>query len=100
MLKTWWKSVMDPDHNALSSLPKPVKFQLMIVLSLMWSAIFCANAGLLIWLPEYVLAHVVLIFFGLFGTTWLFRASHANTPVLVKITARRIADQPPLKRGP
>lgn len=84
MIKSSWRSVMDPDQNALSGLPKPVKFQLMIVLSLMWSAIFCANAGLLIWLPGYILAHVVLIFFGVFGTSLLFRASRANAPILAK----------------
>ncbi len=89
MLKSSWRSVMDPDQNALSSLPKPVRFQLMVVLSLMWSAIFCANAGLLIWLPGYVVAHVVLIFFGLFGTRMLFRASRARAPVLAKDTERR-----------
>ena len=61
----------------------------MIVLALMWSAIFCANAGLLIWLPEYVLAHAVLIFFGIFGTSWLFRAARMSAPVPVKIETRR-----------
>lgn len=72
---------MDPDQNALSILPKPVKFQLMVVLSLMWSAIFCANAGFLVWLPGYVLVHLVLILFGLFGTGWLFHVARANAPV-------------------
>lgn len=81
MIKSSWRSVMDPDQNALLALPKPVKFQLMVVPSLMWSAIFCANAGFLVWLPGYVLAHVVLIFFGLFGTGWLFHAARANSPL-------------------
>jgi hypothetical protein len=85
MFKSSWRSIMDPDQNALSGLPKPVKFQLMMVLALMWSAIFCANAGLLVWLPEYVLAHAVLIFFGIFGTAWLFRAARAAAPVPAKI---------------
>jgi hypothetical protein len=85
MLKSSWRSVMDPDQNALSGMPKTVKFQLMIVLALMWSAIFCANAGLLIWLPEYVVAHAVLIFFGIFGTGWLFRAGRQSVPVPVRV---------------
>jgi hypothetical protein len=85
MLKSPWRSVMDPDRNALAGLPKPVKFQLMVTLALMWSAIFCANAGLLIWLPEYVLAHAVLIFFGIFGTSWLFRIGRQSMPEPVKV---------------
>jgi hypothetical protein len=80
MFKSSRQSVMDPDHNALSGFPKVVRFQLMTVLALLWSAIFCANAGLFVWLPGYVLAHVILIFFGLFGTSLLFRVMRVNAP--------------------
>jgi hypothetical protein len=78
MLKNSWRSVMDPNKNALKGLPKPVKFQLMVVLSLMWSAIFCASAGVLSWLPGYVFVHVALIAIGLFGTSWIFKQAESN----------------------
>lgn len=73
MFKTSWQSVMDPNLNALKGLPKPVKFQLMVTLALMWSSIFCTSVGILNWLPGYVFAHVGLILVGLFGTTWIFK---------------------------
>jgi hypothetical protein len=73
MLKSSWRSVMDPNRNAFRGLPKAVQFELMAVLSLMWSAIFCTNAGILIWLPGYVFVHIALISIGLFGTAWAFR---------------------------
>ena len=77
MLKTVRDSIMDPDRNALMRLPKIVRFQLMVVLSLVWSAIFCVSAGILVWFPGYVLAHVVLLLIGIFGTGWLFRNAQA-----------------------
>ena len=72
MLSTVWNAVMDPDKNAFVRLPKTVRFQLMVVLSCLWSTIFCVSAGLLVWLPGYVLAHVVLLLIGIFGTGWAF----------------------------
>ncbi len=78
MLQTLWNSIMDPDKNALMRLPRVVRFQLMIVLSIVWSAIFCVSAGILVWFPGYVLAHVVLALIGIFGTGWLFRSAQAS----------------------
>jgi hypothetical protein len=78
-----WKSVMDPDKNALLRLPKTVRFQLMVVLAFLWSAIFCISAGLIAWLPGYVLVHIVLLLIGIFGTGWVFknaRKSSAGMP--------------------
>jgi hypothetical protein len=86
MIKNSWRSVMDPNKNAFRGLPKPVKFQLMAVLSLMWSAIFCASAGMLNWLPGYIFAHVALILIGLFGTSWIFEQAESKRQ-LVRVTA-------------
>ncbi|MEP6967524.1 MAG: hypothetical protein ABI906_05545 [Pseudomonadota bacterium] len=77
MLKSVWNSIMDPDRNALLRMPKIVRFQLMIVLSVVWSAIFCVSASILVWFPGYVLAHVALLLIGIFGTSWLFRNAEA-----------------------
>jgi hypothetical protein len=89
MINSSWKSIMDPNKNALSGLPKIVRFQLMVVLALMWSAIFCASAGILYWLPGYVLAHVALIFVGLFGTGWIFRSATRLTSKAEQAKARK-----------
>ncbi len=67
------RAIMDPDKNALMRLPKTVRFQLMVVLSVMWSVIFCISAGVMVWLPGYIVIHVVLLIIGIFGTSWIFR---------------------------
>ncbi len=77
MLKTVWDLIMDPDRNALMRLPRIVRFQLMIILSVVWSAIFCVSASILVWFPGYVLAHVALLLIGIFGTSWLFRSAQS-----------------------
>ena len=73
MLITASKAIMDPDKNAFVRLPKTVRFQLMVVLSCLWSIIFCVSAGLIVWLPGYILAHVALLLIGIFGTSWAFK---------------------------
>jgi hypothetical protein len=78
---------MDLDQNALSRLPRPVQFHLKIVFSLMVSAIFCTNAEFLVESAGHILAQVMLIFFGVFGTSFLLRASRASAPVPVKVVA-------------
>lgn len=70
-----FKSVMDPENNGLSRLPKVVRFQIMVALSFMWSIIFCISAGVFVWLPGYMLVHVVLLLIGIFGTGWIFKIS-------------------------
>jgi hypothetical protein len=52
MLGKMLKSVMDPDANGLSALPKIVRFQIMVSLSFMWSIIFCISAGVFVWLAR------------------------------------------------
>jgi hypothetical protein len=73
MLATYWDSVMNPERNPLAKLPKIVRFQLMSVLALMWTTIFCASAGVFMWLPHFYIAHVVLLLVGIFGTSFVFR---------------------------
>lgn len=75
MLQKIFKSVMDSDNNGLSQLPKVVRFQLMVILSFMWSVIFCISAGIFVWLPGYMFVHVVLLAIGIFGTSWIFKSS-------------------------
>ena len=75
MLRFIFDSVMNPYKNGLATLPKIVRFQLMVTLSVMWSGIFCLSAGLFIWLPGYILVHVALLLIGIFGTGWIFQTA-------------------------
>ncbi len=70
-----WRSLMDSDSNGLSALPKIVRFQIMVQLSIMWSIIFCLAAGMFAWLPAYALGHMVLLAIGIFGTKWIFNTA-------------------------
>jgi hypothetical protein len=56
----WYRSVMDSKRNPLSNLPPAQRFQTMTVLSLMWTAIFCACAGAWFWYGEIVAVHIML----------------------------------------
>lgn len=78
MFKNIFGSVMDPERNGLNQVPKVVRFQLMVALSFMWSIIFCISAGIFVWLPGYMLAHVVLLLLGIFGTSWIFKTSQST----------------------
>lgn len=73
MLRTAFDAVMNPYKNALARVPKVARFQMMATLALLWSMIFCASAGLVAWLPGYVIAHLFLIGIGVFGTGWIFK---------------------------
>lgn len=72
MLMSYWDAVMNAERNPLSRLPKTVRFQLMAVLALMWTSIFCAMAGTFMWLPQFFIAHLVLLLIGFFGTRYIF----------------------------
>jgi hypothetical protein len=39
MVKSLYDLVMNPDRNPLQALPKMVRFQFMVVLAYMWSAL-------------------------------------------------------------
>ncbi|MFM9841498.1 MAG: hypothetical protein ACKVOI_00870 [Dongiaceae bacterium] len=91
MPKNALKSVMDPDENALKGLPKTVRFQLMVVLALLWSAIFCISAGVVQWLPGYMLVHVVLLLIGVFGTGWIFRSARSPSSVMAPKTVDSVS---------
>lgn len=67
-----YRSVMDSERNPLRNLPTAQRFQLMAILSLMWTAIFCAGTGAWIWYGELVTGHVLFALGTLF-TGYTFR---------------------------
>ncbi len=72
MLQRLYDLVMDPRQNPLRSLPKMVRFQYMLILSYMWSAIFTIWIGSALAFGSSVIGHTVLLL-GLFFTADLFR---------------------------
>ena len=52
--------VMDPNKNPLQSLPKSQRFQIMVLLSIMWSSVFCLAFGSWFWWGELVIGHVAV----------------------------------------
>lgn len=69
-----YRTVMDSEKNPLKDLPPAQRFQAMVILSLMWAAIFCSAAGAWIWYGEIVAAHVLLAL-GAFITGYTFRTA-------------------------
>ena len=72
MVKSSYELIMNPDINALRTLPKVVRFRLMAILALMWCSVFTMWTG---WISLYgpsVAAHLVLLL-GVFFTADVFR---------------------------
>ena len=80
MFRRAYSVVMDPDANGLSKLPKIVKFQLMTVLSLMWSVVFCVWIRAVTMIGPSWAAHAILLV-GVFFTADIFRRSGRQSSV-------------------
>ena len=74
MVSRTYTLIMDSDANALSKLPKIVRFQLMTALALMWSVIFCAWTGAISMIGPSMAVHAMLLL-GIFFTADIFRRS-------------------------
>ena len=55
---------MDDRINPLAALPASQRFQIMVSLAMMWTAIFCTGAGAWMWYGELVTAHVGVLVGG------------------------------------
>jgi len=64
--------VMDAEKNPLSGLPPIYRFQIMTVLSIMWTTIFCTAIGTWFLYGELVVGHVAVLL-GIFVTAGVFR---------------------------
>ena len=81
-----YRSVMDPDVNPLHAMPPAQRFQAMVYLSVMWTAIFCAAAGIWFWYGPILAVHL-LVAVGFLITGLTFHAADRSA-----LAARR-ADQ-------
>ena len=55
-----YRAVMDSNYNPLRILPPVQRFQIMLYLSIMWTTIFCAAAGVWMWYGPLVIAHLLI----------------------------------------
>ncbi|NNF77573.1 MAG: hypothetical protein HKN05_06045 [Rhizobiales bacterium] len=79
-MKTPFESVMDPDQNSLRRIPPAQRFQIMVYLSMMWTAIFCFAAGAWAWYGELVVGHIAVAL-GIMVTGLTFRnANRSHEP--------------------
>ena len=86
MLRQSYRLVMDPYENPLRKLPKMVRFQYMIILAYMWSAIFALWLGYTWLMGPSLVAHSLLLI-GLFFTGEVF--SLANRVQLVAVRSNK-----------
>ena len=77
MVKSLYNLVMDPNRNPLQALPKMVRFQYMVVLAYMWSAVFSIYIGTIALLGPSIAAHTILLV-GVFFTADIFRRARAR----------------------
>jgi hypothetical protein len=87
--KETYDLVMNEDKNPLKGLPKVQRFQLMVVLSVMWTTIFSLSIGSWLWWGELVVGHVAVAI-GILITGLTFR--HARSAATD--SALRDADRP------
>ena len=65
---------MNTDYNGIASLPNMVKFQLMIILSFMWSIIFTFIIGSYLVFGPTMIAHILFLI-GIYFTSDIFKKS-------------------------
>ena len=74
-----WSPLMDVDKNPLMALPPIHRYQIMMVLAMMWSFIFCAMIGWMFLFPYWVLGHILLLSLGAFMTNYTFKTYSSKT---------------------
>jgi len=78
-MKHYWNIVMDERHNPLSGLPMTVRFQIMTVLAMMWSLIFCMLVNIWELFPYWIVGHLVILSVGCFITNYTFSVARKLT---------------------
>jgi hypothetical protein len=71
-----WDPLMDAERNPLMALPVLPRYQIMTVLAMMWSFIFCACVGWWMLFPYWIVGHIVLLSLGAFITNYTFKTAN------------------------
>ena len=74
-----YRLIMDSDRNPLRQLPKAQRFQIMTMLSMMWTLIFSVGIGSWAWFGELVVFHLAVLL-GMFITGWTFGSAKKDAP--------------------
>ena len=77
MIKNYYNLIMSSETNGLSDLPNMVKFQLMTLLSFMWSIVFTLMVGSYLVLGPTMLLHVLFLI-GIFFTSTVYKKSKSH----------------------
>ena len=72
MIKHYYNLIMNSESNGLADLPNIVKFQLMTLLSFMWSIVFTLMVGSYLVLGPTLLLHIFFLI-GIYFTSEVFR---------------------------
>lgn len=70
--------VMNENQNPLRKIPKMIRFQIMVFLSVMWSTVFSLAIGSWLWWGEMVLGHIAIAV-GILITSLTFRQASQIT---------------------
>jgi hypothetical protein len=73
-----YEAIMNSDVNVFRALPKMVRFQYMLILSYLWSAVFTIWVGSAIALAPSVIGHTAIIA-AIFFTADVFRRAQAQS---------------------
>jgi hypothetical protein len=74
---TIYRLIMDERINPLAALPAAQRFQIMVSLAMMWTAIFCTGTGAWIWYGQLVTFHVAVLL-GAMATAFAFTAARRS----------------------
>jgi hypothetical protein len=78
MLSNWYQAIMNSERNPLRTIPKVVRFQVMVALSWMWSLIFALSIGSYLAFGVSLVAHLAILV-GILVTTEVFRRASSRT---------------------
>ena len=76
-MRNFYAVIMDPEVNPLQALPRMVRFQYMLILSYMWSAVFTIWVGAPIVLGASMVGHLAVLL-AVFFTADLFRRARTR----------------------
>jgi hypothetical protein len=94
-----YRTVMDANVNPLRATPPAQRFQTMVYLSVMWTAIFCAAAGAWFWYGQILAVHL-LFAAGFLITGLTFHAADRPAPIARRAERRNPVSAAPDNRHP
>ena len=79
MFNNFYNLIFDADKNPFWRLPLSLRFQIMMMLSFMWSIIFSVAIGTWSFFGYSVILHIPIVL-GIVITSWTFTKVQSKTP--------------------